>query len=37
MGKSPFNGKTYNEVLAQNRSGTVKLDGPEYLRLTIDS
>lgn len=37
MGKSPFNGKTYNEVLAQNRAGTVKLDGPEYLRLSIDT
>eukprot|EP00825_Cyclidium_porcatum_P034018 TRINITY_DN358_c0_g1_i5.p1 TRINITY_DN358_c0_g1~~TRINITY_DN358_c0_g1_i5.p1 ORF type:complete len:290 (-),score=47.62 TRINITY_DN358_c0_g1_i5:185-1054(-) len=37
MGKSPFNGKTYNEVLAQNRAGNVKLDGPEYLRITTDT
>lgn len=33
IGKPPFNGKTYNEVLAQNRAGIVKLDGPEFLRV----
>lgn len=33
LGKSPFNGKTYNEVLAQNRAGTVLFNSPDYLRV----
>lgn len=37
VGRSPFNGQTYNEVLAQNRAGTVNLNGPEFLRVQQDS
>ncbi len=33
MGKTPFNGKNYNEILAQNRAADIKLTGPEYLRV----
>lgn len=37
LGKSPFNGKTYNEVLTLNREANVKLEGPEYLRVPINA
>lgn len=37
IGKSPFNGKTYNEVLTLNREANIKLDSPEYLRIPIDA
>jgi len=37
MGKSPFNGKNYNEVLTLNREANVKLEGPEYLRVPLDA
>lgn len=30
MGKSPFSGKSYNEVLTQNRACDFKLEGPEF-------
>ena len=33
MGKSPFSGKSYNEVLTQNRACDFKLDGSEYSKL----
>lgn len=33
MGKSPFSGKSYNEVLTQNRACEFKLDGPEYSKV----
>jgi len=36
MGKSPFNGKTYNEVLTLNREANIKLDSIEYLRMPMD-
>lgn len=37
IGKSPFDGKTYNDILSQNRACNIKLDGVEYLRLPLQS
>jgi serine/threonine protein kinase len=34
MGKSPFSGKTYNEVLTQNRLCNISFEGFEYSRLS---
>lgn len=33
FGKSAFPGKTYNEVLAQNRAANIDLEGEEYRQL----
>lgn len=33
-GKSAFPGKTYNEVLSQNRAGNVSLNGPEFYSMS---
>ena len=37
MGKSPFNGKDYNEVLNLNRKANVSLEGADYLRVPLDA
>lgn len=33
LGVSAFPGKTYNEVLAQNRASSINFDGEEYKKL----
>jgi len=33
IGKSLFSGKTYNDILTQNRQSNIKLEGPEYLSI----
>ena len=33
LGKSPFPGKTYNEVLAENRACNINFEQTEYKRL----
>lgn len=37
LGNSAFPGKTYNEVLAQNRASNISLDGEEYKKLDQDA
>lgn len=37
LGVSAFPGKTYNEVLAQNRASNLTFDGEEYKRLDSDA
>lgn len=35
MGKSPFSGKSYNEVLTQNRACDFNLEGPEFAKVNV--
>lgn len=35
LGKTPFNGKNYNEILAQNRASNISFEGTEYLKLPL--
>ena len=37
LGVSAFPGKTYNEVLAQNRASNISFEGEEYKKLDPDS
>jgi serine/threonine protein kinase len=37
LGTSAFPGKTYNEVLAQNRASVIPLEGDEYKKLDPDA
>ncbi|EGR27845.1 protein kinase domain protein [Ichthyophthirius multifiliis] len=37
VGKSPFNGKTYEEILAQNRASNIILEGTGYLKLPLEA
>jgi serine/threonine protein kinase len=36
LGKSPFKGKTFNEVLSENRQCNFTLQGPEYTNLPAE-
>jgi len=35
LGKTPFNGKNYNEILAQNRASNISFEGTDYLKLPL--
>ncbi|KAL4468378.1 hypothetical protein ABPG72_012272 [Tetrahymena utriculariae] len=35
LGRTPFNGKNYNEILAQNRASNISFEGTEYLKLPL--
>jgi len=37
LGVSAFPGKTYNEVLAQNRASNITFEGEEYKKLEPDA
>lgn len=37
LGKTPFYGKNYNEILNLNRKAEINFKGPEYLRISIKS
>ncbi|KAL4438341.1 hypothetical protein ABPG74_009764 [Tetrahymena malaccensis] len=37
IGKSPFDGKTYNDILSQNRACNIKFDSVEYLKLPLQT